>query len=164
MALSNNHSITLSHQELIDPLSQLIEWHIGCLCTLVWTGFLYQRSFAIDATKQTIALLRLSVDNIKLRMSVSLEGSSVIHGIVRLKFCFLFLLYKMHFPCHYSSDTCEWIVMDFQRFSSNCTPHICYPNEFWFTAIREKHEHWNTTNNNEFTVHNSRLSPLVNNI
>jgi len=32
-----------------------------------------------------------------LRMSVPLEGSSVIHGIVRLIFCFLFLLYKMHF-------------------------------------------------------------------
>jgi hypothetical protein len=38
------------------------------------------------------------VGNIKLRMSVPLEGSSVIQGIVRLIFCFLFLLYKMHFP------------------------------------------------------------------
>jgi hypothetical protein len=31
-------------------------------------------------------------------MSDPLEGSSVIHGIVSLIFCFLFLLYKMHFP------------------------------------------------------------------
>ena len=36
--------------------------------------------------------------NIKLRMSVPIEGSSLIQGIVCLIFCFLFLLYKMNFP------------------------------------------------------------------
>jgi hypothetical protein len=51
--------------------------------------------------------------------------------------------------------------MNFQRFGSNCTPHICYPNEFWFTSMRKIHDYWNTTNNNEFTVRNSRLLSLV---